>query len=496
MQTTAGKRSVPPLLDKTKLALLTIMLDKLLQKYPLVLLLLATASLGVCGWLFAGFTVDDSYISHRYAHNLVHYGVWNWNPTGARVEAYTSALYAVLALLPEGLDLPVALFFKAFHLLLFLGLLWLLWRKTERKNFLIGLLFLSTGFYLHLHLFSGIETFGFMLALGALLYGMLFPERQHRSYFWLLVFLLPFVRPEGLLFALVAAFYRIGVFQDRSFGFPLAILLLWGLYFWWRYDYFGYFFPNTFYFKSLMGSSVRNLPKNLLDIAFHGFPLLLLLWHFRSRVVWFYSGTALLVALLVYAPSDLQMNYADRFWIQLFWPIWFIHLFLANHAESRRWIVLSGLILLLGTNRDLNEWRRLSHYGNELEKVHVEIGKALYPFRDKGYTLLTGDAGALPYFSGWQSTEFIGVANPQLTHEGWQPDYLQDLKPDLVVLYSRTAHPTGILPVFHQPEIYDWAKETHELVGVKAWRNGDYYLYFLRKGLPDFKLIQRALAEK
>ena len=62
--------------------------------------------------LFFQFTVDDAYISFRYAKMLVEHHVWNWNPSGARVESYTSATYTVLAIVPALLHLPTALFFK------------------------------------------------------------------------------------------------------------------------------------------------------------------------------------------------------------------------------------------------------------------------------------------------------------------------------------------------------------------------------------------------
>ena len=65
-------------------------------------LLLAIAVCAALFWtlLYFQFTVDDAYISFRYGHVLAEHHVWNWNPAGARVEAYTSAIYTFLSILP------------------------------------------------------------------------------------------------------------------------------------------------------------------------------------------------------------------------------------------------------------------------------------------------------------------------------------------------------------------------------------------------------------
>ncbi|MGF1534065.1 MAG: hypothetical protein ACFCUI_10195 [Bernardetiaceae bacterium] len=438
--------------------------------------------------LFWDFTVDDSYISHRYAYNYLHHGVWNWDVAAPRVEAYTSALYAALAMIPIGLGWPVDVFFKVFHLGLGLGWWWSLrgyWRRY-------ALLFLVSCWYIPIHVFSGLETWSFMLAL-VWLAQML--DRPVSFWGWALVWVLPFIRPEGLFFALWGAYVYVRQSSGRQVLSVVLVLGLWLGYFVWRYDYFGYLLPNTFYFKAIQGSSIRYLPRHLLEVAFYALPLALL-WRCSPRR-FAHEGMlviAFALGLLLYAPSSLQMNYADRFWIQLFVPLFWVY---ATGLESQHkaWLIAASLFIWIGTNRNLDEWRRCSHYGAALEQVHIKTGRALAPFADRGYMLLTGDAGALPYFSGWRSVEFVGVANPELTHRGWTDDYLDVLQPDLVVLFSRTAHPSGIFSDHHQDRIWTWLQDqnTHQYITHKTWRNGDTYLYFLRRDLPDFTAIAEAL---
>jgi hypothetical protein len=63
-------------------------------------------------WLYIPLSWDDSYISYRYALNLIYGNHWNWNNDNNVVEAYTNFSYAVLSIIPVYLKIDPALFFK------------------------------------------------------------------------------------------------------------------------------------------------------------------------------------------------------------------------------------------------------------------------------------------------------------------------------------------------------------------------------------------------
>ncbi len=90
---------------------------------------------GLC-WslLYAQFTVDDSFIFFRYGHTLIHHHVWNWNPTGAHVEAYTSTLYAILSVVPALLHVSPLLFFKLIGLASLLMIVFLIQKGGTSRN--------------------------------------------------------------------------------------------------------------------------------------------------------------------------------------------------------------------------------------------------------------------------------------------------------------------------------------------------------------------------
>src|SRR5437660_5760906 len=82
-------------------------------------------------WRSAPLTVDDSYISYRYARNLIH-GLGLVYNAGERIEGYTNLLWTLLV--AAGLELgiePTALA-KLLGGASALGVLWLVWRLAER----------------------------------------------------------------------------------------------------------------------------------------------------------------------------------------------------------------------------------------------------------------------------------------------------------------------------------------------------------------------------
>ena len=110
------------------------------------------------------FGVDDSFITYRYAQNLMQHGVWNWNPTGEKVEAYTNFIYAALAIIPEGLGISSFIFFKIFGCLTIVYLSIRLHQLLGNSlAFLLSLTFLLGNPLFYLHAYSGLETPLFVL---------------------------------------------------------------------------------------------------------------------------------------------------------------------------------------------------------------------------------------------------------------------------------------------------------------------------------------------
>ncbi len=239
------------------------------------LALLAVILLGMLALLFAQTRhplapSEDAYITYRYARNLAQGHGLVWNVGEDPVEGSTEFLWAASLAATSRLT-GVSIEQGARALNLAVGLLAVLTLAVAAFS-LSGRRFLPSLFAtlafavgpLSYHIRSGFATPLFTLLLLVItiaLYQLAFLPSGHR---WrgrafvilpLAGLLLGLTRPEGVLFtgmALVAAFILLdGAGRRRLLGMTTVLLVAPGLvYFLWRWRYFGYFLPNTFYVKS------------------------------------------------------------------------------------------------------------------------------------------------------------------------------------------------------------------------------------------------------
>lgn len=238
---------------------------------PWVLLGAAAAGL-VLHALFYPFVTDDAYISFRYSYNLAHHGELTFNP-GDRVEGYTNFLWTVLlgglfklGLRPEVTSRVLGAAFGVAGLLLvyLMARLYRGGRATPWEAVPALLLAASAGFAvwcsggLETQMFTGLGLAGMVLYLAEI------SGRVSGRWSGFLFALSAMTRPEGvMLFGLTAlhllASNLLGERRLRparaEIVWLLGFLLPFGLFFLWRYSYYGYPFPNTFYIKAAGASA-------------------------------------------------------------------------------------------------------------------------------------------------------------------------------------------------------------------------------------------------
>jgi hypothetical protein len=226
------------------------------------LLLLPISVLLVAHSLIYDFVSDDAYISFVYSRNLAEHGQLVFN-LGERVEGYTNFLWTVLlgGLMKLGIapEISSRILGTAFGV----ATLYVVFRLTEKLRgapswwdlFAPTLLAISSGYACWCT--GGLETqmFTFFCTLGMLwLYG---GERPIAS--GIAFALAALTRPEGALVAAVAAgIWLVWDLGSRRALLPRAAHWLWGAvfvgivapYFAWRWWYYGWPFPNTFYVKA------------------------------------------------------------------------------------------------------------------------------------------------------------------------------------------------------------------------------------------------------
>ena len=218
---------------------------------------------------------DDAFISFRYAKNL-NAGLGMVYNAGEFVEGYTNFLWTIL--------ISIGMFFKLDPIyvtsglgILFYFLTLFVLHKTgstiyeikagkNYKSFYFPIAFAGFAFHSHAQIFAtgGLETslFGFLLLTGTVL--LLISDRGLHLLTGLFLLVLSIMtRPDGALFYVFACVYTL-LFKYRNtdyktyltnqFVLQLPFLLIFLPYWVWRYNYFGWFFPNTFYAKSGMGT--------------------------------------------------------------------------------------------------------------------------------------------------------------------------------------------------------------------------------------------------
>ncbi len=310
------------------------------------------AAIGVVlAFIFIRFTVDDAFIAWRYGMTFAHTGHWNYNSGGApRVEAYTSFVYAALSAIPALLRIPVELFFKLVGLGIVAGYLYGVRRvdlPRGQKVALLALLVCNPTFWLQL--FSGLETVAFALLI-TLVFSLVYRNGELGLAGYAAALALTLTRPEGIAFAGVAMAWSLLITRRRPQVWGLVrVISIWAAYWGWRWHYFGYFWPNTYYVKSgnrgALSAQVVDVLQTLLPALVVAFLVVLVTVMVRRdgaaslararRVMRnaqdatpaVLALTGAVVVLGLYHNSNLYMNFVNRFQWQLLLPVALVVLF-------------------------------------------------------------------------------------------------------------------------------------------------------------------------
>jgi hypothetical protein len=468
------------------------------KNYKIILIVFSCVFLFLTLILFQ-FTVDDSFITYRYAKNLVTHGIWNWNPSGSTVEeAYTNFLYAILAILPEFLKINTLIFFK---LLGAVSILYLAVRLSHLiKNKIIyfaSLTFLILNPFFYLHAYSGLETPIFIVLIFELIVFLTLKERvQNEKLFYLVFLLLPLTRPEGALYSLIGFFlfwYKNKSIQSKKY---FILILLIGIgYFISRYKYFGELLPNTFYVKSAGGFNLNRFVNYIFgNIKYWGVILLFVVVKDRSyRIL---LATSIIINILLYASSDLQMNFADRFPFQTFAPF-YIAAFVYIDDKYSFYIVSVITAFLMGFIFDGNSIINNALYYPKLREAYGGLGVSLSKYKNEKLSLMSGDVGLISYFSEWYVYDLIGLANKHIAKNGISFDYLQATKPDLILLYSRSEGEKRIgfeeLTYMNLMDNYILQSKSYNYVGAIKVTDNFFLLAFLKSDVKRFDEIKSSI---
>jgi len=308
------------------------------------------------------------------------------------------------------------------------------------------------------------------------------------------------IRPEGVflsLFILAATVYTKGMRKSKTLiiDYVIVFAVLGGLFFLWRWSYFGYPLPNTFYKKGGGHIFINGLENSLRNFAVLTLPFILffgLALRDRGKMKAAVSALMPLVLFtLIWLFLAPDMNFMMRFQyaimpiLMISWPGMLGGLWISK----RTWPVLALLFVGLLAGRHV---LFMQHY--DLSKPYQDgryDAALMLAAYDHNYTMAVTEAGQLPLYSGWKAIDTWGPNDQYITHMGYVDGaYLDEYKPQLIMVHANYG------PLNGNNQTKEWDKMVANLVAYARARNytlaadyplypSDGHLYYVRSDFKD-----------
>ncbi len=386
--------------------------------------------------------MDDAFTSFRYAQNLVDGHGLVYNP-GERVEGYTNFLWTLIiacfmktGFQPEGLSQVLGVISGAIGIILVFLLSSKIAQKDKPLN-LIACLFLSANTCYAVWAIAGMETVFFtsLILGGATRYVYELQNKEKIALSSIIFGIASLTRPEGLLFFGVTFIHQLLLLAKRrlspkdlflSFALFLSIFLP---YYIWRYAYYGFPLPNTFYAK--VGTGIDQIFRGLKYIKsflfeFSGWIFLAIPLIFRRVNIYSLYLLLLLFFYLAYViciGGDALPAY--RFLVPI---LPFLYLLFQEGIKSlygvvskRKALVITLIIIGLG----IPFMTKNSFSGRCYEDVKTQstltniwsiVGKWLKDNASSEDSVALSPAGAIPYYSKLHAIDMLGLCDLHIGH--------------------------------------------------------------------------------
>lgn len=408
------------------------MSDKNLKYFPAAILIFL-----IFVSVFWSYSIDDAFVTFRYAENFADGHGLTFNPGEKPVEGYSNFLWLLILSLACRAGLPIYLTAKVLGVVCFLlaGIIWYRNLSRDHENLLwpAALFFLANP-YTAFWAVSGLELGLYALILVLLAAGIL------KKNYWslLLIPLLVLIRPEGFVIGIVivAAGGLTGLLERNirwKFHIIMAgmIIISFGLLILFRMAVFGYPMPNTFYAKSTL--AIHGLLR-LVKIMVYYFPLAILFMlglfrisrNFRETGKYLFYAIIFLAMAAINCLADAIMNFHARYLIA-FIPFFLITAlyglaYLKNSKVIAAGLFLSAISILVTA---------IPVYGSVTQEKKIwGAQKNLIEFINKQpeqiHISLT-DVGRIPFYTRAWYYDIWGLVSAEIAHEEFNPvrEYLR-----------------------------------------------------------------------
>lgn len=438
--------------------------EAVLSRPHLVALVAALALFAFLGERHRDWTYDDTYIFLRYADHVVD-GTGPVYNAGERVEGYTSFLYMMLLAGGRALGVPpvllvkgVGFLFGALTLLLAAHVHRFVPGATCRTSAIAVLLTVLAGPFPR-WCFSGMDVAmaGFLALAAVLAHARARgPDGTAAWRRWTaaLCALAAMCRPEfALLTAVLAADWLVWGVRRRdasAIDFAIVVAATFGPYFAWRWSYYGWPLPNSFYAKASWGVAQAERGLHAMrEVAGRSVvPFVLLaiatatrrLGSLTAPAIWF----ALHCAYVVGIGGDPNRYYAIAL------PVGAVAAGVAVGRVTRRPAVVVAVLLAAiaveGINivrRDFRHVHRRAARSNAFGRA-IDVGMWLRENAAADAVIAVNAAGEVPYYSGLRVIDMLGINDEYIAHgparmgsgaighEKTDAEYILARKPDYI----------------------------------------------------------------
>ena len=471
---------------------------------------------------FWPFTVDDAFITFRYSENLARGIGPTYNAQLPRIEGYTSFLYVILMSVPHLLRIdavPAAKVIGIICSLVTLAVTFLLAFtflqsvdiRTRILAASLAIFCLAFFPFTALHSVAGMDTMLFSMFFVSATFLVFYDRTSGSIWVALAALLMGLTRPEGNLAALSLIIGNLFLLpKGRRVPFIRYVLLLYilpgVLYFLWRWMYYGCLFPLPFYLKVKDEGVLNGLLPVLSFVKLVSVPLgtFLLLACLRFPKRFLIAGIPCLVLLAFFLFPSHIMGYGHRFLFPTF-PLFaalagigavvlldFIERTIGRTQSRVAYVFVLILWSVIVTDNARGMIQGYRAYAGGLEQAHIRLGKTLSELDGDGNELLViGDAGAVPYYSKWETFDSYGLNNPHIARTGDRsPGAISSQDPSVVVLLSKK--PDGFEPLLPWEDshyIFFTGTGMTKLLTLRF--SSSYFLWVL--GYPDAAVSRRLI---
>jgi hypothetical protein len=475
------------------------------------------------------FTIDDTYITLRYARHLISHHGLVWNVGGPHIEGYSNFSYLLLGAVSLYFQLPavlvskvissIAIAFSVFGLYL-LSSLWLPKRYCLLSGLILlmhpgeiiwGVSGLETPFFQCLVIFS---TFFLLQSNGSNTIKPSAYELKQITLSGLLLALASLTRPEGpmlfLCFGCLLFFIEKSWCSKRLTRFILSFSLLYAPYYLWRTCYFGRLFPNTVYCKAMNAPAV----PWMLDISYlqliAPFLLIIMIYlknnHEKRHLFLLLPSVCYLLALY---NADSVVGFHDRHFLlayALLLPLFILGMRTLFEYPALRFgkktqtalIVFFSLLMgfLFTTEHYSLRTYRQEVFGNQqYDALRKKVAVWLKANQKPNSFVSISDCGVIPYYYPGNVIDSYCLNNLAITKKPLNYDYdkfsswlLNIKKPAAIILVNyfygtKTHFPPPDHAILSNPSFYQQYRPVKQF-SIDIHQKGLQYIVYYRNSTP------------